>query len=52
VKSRIEVENGGERSEQEIQLVDDGKVHPIHLFAGVSAMRTLEEATVSPKTTT
>ena len=31
---RIEVKNGGERSSREIQLVDDGQLHVIQVFAG------------------
>ena len=34
---RIEVKNGGERSNQEIQLVDDAQLHVIHIFAGPPA---------------
>jgi cellobiose phosphorylase len=41
---RIEVDNGGERSEQEIQLVDDGESHAIHIHAGAPASRALVEA--------
>jgi cyclic beta-1,2-glucan synthetase len=36
-KYRIAVENGGERSKQEIQLVDDGESHAIHIYAGAPA---------------
>ena len=42
---RIEVENGGERSKQEIQLVDDGESHAIHVYAGAPASRPPVEAT-------
>jgi cellobiose phosphorylase len=31
---RIEVENGGEASKQEIRLHDDGNSHTIHIYAG------------------
>ena len=31
---RIEVKNGGQRSEENIQLVDDGQSHTIHIFTG------------------
>ncbi|HEY3440972.1 MAG TPA: glucoamylase family protein [Paludibaculum sp.] len=48
---RIEVENGGERSEQEIHLVDDGEIHSIHLFAGVSAPWSTGEDTARTTTT-
>jgi hypothetical protein len=44
------VENGGQRSKQEIQLVDDGESHAIHIYAGASASRTLIEA-ADPSTT-
>ncbi len=47
---RIEVENGGERSKQEIQLVDDGESHAIHIYAGAPASRTLVETTDPPTT--
>jgi cellobiose phosphorylase len=47
---RITVENGGERSKQEIQLVDDGESHAIHIYAGAPASRTLVEAADRPTT--
>jgi cellobiose phosphorylase len=47
---RISVENGGEHSKQEIQLVDDGESHEIHIYAGAPASRTLVE-TADPPTT-
>jgi cellobiose phosphorylase len=47
---RIEVENGGERSKQEIKLVDDGENHAIHIYAGAPASRTLVEAAGPPPT--
>jgi cellobiose phosphorylase len=47
---RIEVENGGERSRQEIQLVDDGVSHAIHICAGAPASQTLVEAADAPTT--
>jgi len=47
---RIEVENGGERSEQEIQLVDDGESHAIHVYAGVPTSWTLTEGVAPPTT--
>jgi cyclic beta-1,2-glucan synthetase len=47
---RIEVENGGERSEKEIQLVDDGESHAIHIYAGAPVSRTLVEAADPPAT--
>ena len=34
---RIEVENGGERSTEEIRLTDDGGSHAIHIYAGRQA---------------
>jgi hypothetical protein len=34
------VENGGERSKQEIELVDDGEVHSIHINAGTTSPET------------
>jgi cellobiose phosphorylase len=37
---RIAVENGGERSKQEIELVDDGEVHAIHINAGTASPET------------
>ena len=37
---RIAVENGGERSKQEIELVDDGEVHSIHINAGTASPET------------
>jgi cellobiose phosphorylase len=45
---RIEVENGGERSKQEIQLVDDGESHAIHIYAGAPASQTLVAAAGPP----
>ncbi|MBL0156211.1 MAG: DUF3131 domain-containing protein [Bryobacterales bacterium] len=48
---RIKVENGGERSELEIHLVDDGEVHSIHIFAGVSAPWATGEGRAKPATT-
>ena len=45
---RITVENGGERSKQEIQLVDDGESHAIHIYAGPPAARTVVEAADPP----
>ena len=47
---RIEVENGGERSKQEIQLVDDGESHVIHIYAGKPASRTQVETADKPTT--
>ncbi len=47
---RIEVENGGKRSDQEIQLVDDGESHVIHIYAGAPASRTMAEAADPPTT--
>jgi hypothetical protein len=44
------VENGGERSKQEIQLVDDGESHAIHIYAGAPASRTLVEEADQPTT--
>ncbi|MFN0101070.1 MAG: GH36-type glycosyl hydrolase domain-containing protein [Bryobacteraceae bacterium] len=41
---KIEVENGGERSSKDIQLVDDGGTHVIHIFAGVPASKALVKA--------
>ncbi|MEO8372082.1 MAG: glycosyl hydrolase family 65 protein, partial [Candidatus Solibacter sp.] len=41
---RIEVENGGERSEREISLVDDGESYTIHVNAGAPPSRNLVEA--------
>jgi cyclic beta-1,2-glucan synthetase len=49
---RIEVENGGERSEQEIQLVDDGESHAIHVYAGAPTSWTLAEGVAPPTTVT
>ena len=46
----IEVENGGERSEQEIQLVDDGESHAIHVYAGLPTSWTLTEGVAPPTT--
>jgi cellobiose phosphorylase len=40
----IQVVNGGERSRETIQLVDDGESHTISLFAGTPAPRTPEPA--------
>jgi hypothetical protein len=37
---RIAVENGGERFKQEIELVDDGQVHAIHINAGMASPET------------
>ena len=48
---RIEVENGGERSRQEIQLVDDGVRHAIHIYTGAPALQTIVEAANAPTTT-
>jgi cellobiose phosphorylase len=48
---RISVENGGEWSKQEIQLVDDGEIHEIHLYAGATASRTLLVEAADPPTT-
>jgi cellobiose phosphorylase len=45
---RIEVENGGERSKQEIQLVDDGESHAIHVYVGAPASRILVETADPP----
>ena len=45
---RIEVENGGERSEHEISLVDDGESHTIHIYAGTPPSRNLVEAADPP----
>ena len=44
----IEVENGGERSEQEIVLVDDGESHAIHVYAGAPPSRNFVEAADPP----
>ena len=41
---RIEVENGDERSAQEISLVDDGESHTIHVNAGAAPSRNFVEA--------
>jgi cellobiose phosphorylase len=41
---RITVENGGERSTEEVQLVDDGESHAIHVYAGAPVSRTLAGA--------
>jgi cellobiose phosphorylase len=48
---RIEVENGGERSKQQIQLVDDGESHAIHIYAGTPISRNPVEAADPPTTT-
>jgi hypothetical protein len=42
------VENGGERSKQEIQLVDDGESHAIHVYVGAPASRILVETADPP----
>jgi hypothetical protein len=45
---RIEVANGGERSSQEIELVDDGGRHAVKIYTGAPALRHLAAAADPP----
>lgn len=45
---RIEVKNGGERSDENIQLVDDGQSHVIHISTGPPATKRPLTAEAAP----